>query len=85
MAIILKPAISQKLIKIPAISHNFVQISQQNLRYNKLNSDLPFKFTDIIQCEYLAIFLHKCSFSSFLKNVKNRDSRFYQEADDMHI
>ena len=81
MAIIIKPAICQKLIKTPAISHNFVQIPQPSLVYNKLNSDLPFKFTDTIKRDYLAILFHKCRCLSFLKNVKNGDSRYYQEAD----
>ena len=30
-------------------------------------------------------FFHKCSFSSFLKNVKNGDSRFYQEAGEISL
>ena len=56
-------------------------VAQKHL-YNKLNSDLPFKFTDTVKCKYLSILFHQCSLLSFLKNDKNKDSRFYQEADD---
>ena len=74
---IMKPAISQKFIKKKnAISHNWVEIPQPNLVSDKLNSDLQFKYTDTIKCEYLPTLFYKCSFCHFSRISKMERTGF---------